>query len=125
MEVFTLFYYDKIINSYPAHYKQKQIAVAIRKKTHGVNEASFTCTDNDPVKNWFTWQHIRVFTRGLSIGLNLDTFSLSTFDTMLNVEMGRISVSVRVNKALAFRRVIVGEEVEQWRDQLTVLNSFH
>ena len=38
MEVFTLCDCDNIINSYLAHYNQKQIAVAIRKKTHSVNE---------------------------------------------------------------------------------------
>ena len=33
MELFTLCHCDNITNSYVAHYKQKQIAVAIRKNT--------------------------------------------------------------------------------------------
>ena len=36
MEVFTLCDCDNITNSYQAHYKLNQIAVAIRKKTHSV-----------------------------------------------------------------------------------------
>ena len=38
MEVFTLRDYENITNSYLARFKQKQIAVAIGKKTHSVNE---------------------------------------------------------------------------------------
>ena len=43
MEVFTLC--DNITKSYVAHYNQKQIAVAIRKKTSSVNEPSKLNTD--------------------------------------------------------------------------------
>ena len=39
IEVFTLCNCDNIMNSYLAHHKQKQIAVAIREKTHSVNES--------------------------------------------------------------------------------------
>ena len=39
MEVFTLCDCDNITNAYLAHYKQKLIAAAIRKKKHSVNES--------------------------------------------------------------------------------------
>ena len=38
MEVFTLCDCDNMTNSYTEHYKQKHIAVVIRKKSHSVNE---------------------------------------------------------------------------------------
>ena len=38
MEAFTLCDCDNITNSYLAYYKQKQIAVTVRKKMHSVNE---------------------------------------------------------------------------------------
>ena len=65
------------------------------------SEALFTRTDNDDVKKRVAWQHIRVFTLGLSIWLNgsWDPFRPSTIDTMLNVKTGRILVSVRMNTA--------------------------
>ena len=47
MEVFTVCDCDNIIKSYVAHYKQKQIAVTIRVKTHSVNEPSKLNTDGN------------------------------------------------------------------------------
>ena len=38
-EVFTLCDCDNITNSYTVHYEQKQIAVAIRKKSYSLNES--------------------------------------------------------------------------------------
>ena len=36
MKVFTICDFDNITNSYVVHHKQKQIAVAVRKKSHSV-----------------------------------------------------------------------------------------
>ena len=44
MKVFTLCDGDNITNFFVAHHKQEQIALAIRKKSHSVNEPSeFRC----------------------------------------------------------------------------------
>ena len=54
MEVFTLCDCDNITNSYVAHYKQKQIAVAIRNQeclsVEGVPSAQHT--DRKNIYNW-------------------------------------------------------------------------